>query len=553
MRSGEIQMHQIQVGWRSGCCRTVAVLALGLIPLSAAGQKLPNPKAIPIGGMIPAAAPDVFGGYASDHILVRVRPGVQPGAIKGGQLTFSADGFDAPRGQLGQTAHTLAGVLQKHQVAAINEAFTNKPKNPQLAEQYGLNRYYRIDVPVGSDTPALVNQLRGFAELFEVVELDGVGGIASIPNDSNFGQQWGMDNTGQSGGTPDADIDAPEAWDIHQGSSDVLVAVLDTGIQVDHPDLVGRVTLGPPTFLCPVPLQPQCPTNDSNDKHGHGTHCAGTIGANANNALGIASMNWNCQLLGIRVVHPIGGNGVELMVADAIIYATDNGADIISMSLQYGEGTSALENAVAYAYDSGVLPIAATGNNAVAGFIAYPAKFPKCMAVGATNRFDLRWSGSNFGPEIDVTAPGQDVHSLWVTAQFGGYFTTSGTSMATPHVAGLASLIRSYNPDLTLPEVEDIIRNTADDKGAAGFDNLFGWGRINAHAALIAAAPAPCEGDITGDKSVDVDDLLAVLNGWGDCPQPPSACLSDIAPDLRDGVVDVDDLLEVIVSWGDCP
>lgn len=126
--------------------------------------------------------------------------------------------------------------------------------------------------------------------------------------------------------------------------------------------------------------------------------------------------------------------------------------------------------------------------------------------------------------------------------------------MATPHVAALASLIRSYNPALTLPEIEQILKDTAEDKGAAGFDVQFGWGRINAHAALLAATPGPdCEGDITGDNEVNVDDLLQVVNHWGTCPVPPASCSSDFMPEGGNGIVDVDDLLGVILNWGACP
>jgi subtilisin family serine protease len=172
------------------------------------------------------------------------------------------------------------------------------------------------------------------------------------------------------------------------------------------------------------------------------------------------------------------------------------------------------------------------------------------MAVGGTNRLDAKYSGSNTGPEIDITAPGQDVFSL---SKNSGYSTLSGTSMATPHVSGLASLIRAYNPALTLPEIENIIKTTAEDKGPVGFDTQFGWGRINAHAALAAAAPkSPCNGDLNADLSVNVDDLLTVVNNWGLCPEAPGTCDADFVPTGGDGSVNVDDLLGVINNWGAC-
>jgi thermitase len=211
-----------------------------------------------------------------------------------------------------------------------------------------------------------------------------------------FGQQWDMNNTGQNGGTPDADVDRPECWDVHQGSASVILAVIDTGVQhfqasapgsVDHPDLAGRVITGWNTLL----------DNDFTiDEHGHGTHCAGIAAATGNNGVGVAGMNWNVIVMALRITAGTGGAANSTDCAEAVTWATDNGADVISMSLGFS-ANPLLESAVAYAYDSGVLPVAASGNNGSATNILYPAKYAKCMAIGATNNLDVRWISSNGG------------------------------------------------------------------------------------------------------------------------------------------------------------
>jgi thermitase len=246
-----------------------------------------------------------------------------------------------------------------------------------------------------------------------------------------------------------------------------------------------------------------------------------------------------------------GGSWNSADVSEAVIYAADNGAHVISMSLQSFAGAmTILENALAYAYDSGTLPVAAAGNvpSSGAGHVAWPARYDKCMAIAGSTSGDAHWFDSfNFGscdgPEVDVAAPARSVFNIWRSS---GYQMQTGTSMATPHVAGLAGLLMSHNPALSVPQVESIIRTTAEDVNAGmhpGFDNFLGHGRINAHAALQAANPS-CEGDATGNGTVDVDDLIAVILAWGQSGGPADVNNS--------GTVDVDDLITVILNWGAC-
>ena len=523
------------------------IVALGLLgigsPMLAAG-----PQGQPFNGLNPPVnGADVFGGYASNHIIVKVMPGFAPVRLADGRWTFKPaaqpNAGKPPVAANNQSINAIAAATTRRGVMNIAPAITIPPANQALAQQYGLDRYYQIEVPAHTDTPGMIAELAAFANTFESVQLDGVGGIAAtIPNDTNFGTQWNMLNTGQSGGTPGADIHATLAWDLTQGVSTITLGMLDTGVQANHPDLTGKVLTGWNIVTS---------NNSTNDLNGHGTHTSGIAAARGNDSTGVAGVNWNVKILPVVVVNS-GGSGTETQCANGVTWATDNGANIISMSLQYYTGATILKDAVAYAYDSGVLPVAATGNFASFGTVSYPAKWPKCMGVGATNRFDALWTGSNTGPQIDVSAPGQDVYSDWLGST---YMTLSGTSMATPHVSGLATLIKTVNPALTPLQIETIIKNTAEDKGAPGFDNSFGWGRINAFAAVQAALP-PCPGNTNGDGIVNVDDLLAVINAWGPCPIPPLACPTDIAPagpPAGNGVVNVDDLLAVINGWGPCP
>jgi subtilisin family serine protease len=178
-----------------------------------------------------------------------------------------------------------------------------------------------------------------------------------------------------------------------------------------------------------------------------------------------------------------GGSGTESQCGAGIVWAADNGANICTMSLQFYTGSQTFRDMVDYAYGEGVLLIAATGNNR-GNLVAFPARFDNCYGVGATNHSDVRPSFSNYGPQNDVVAPGVDVYSIYLG---NGYTEMSGTSMATPHVSGLASMLWSYDPGLTNDEVFEIITTTAEDKGPAGFDEQYGWGRANARFALNKA------------------------------------------------------------------
>lgn len=285
-----------------------------------------------------------------------------------------------------------------------------------------------------------------------------------IPNDSLYLRyQWNMKN-----------IQAETGWNISKGSEDVIIAILDSGVQLNHPDLQNRLMTG---------FNVNDSSNNASDDLGHGTHVAGIIGASVNNYEGVAGLSWFNSLLPVKVLNSSGA-GSTYSVAQGIIWATDNGAKVINMSLGNYASADFLHEAIKYAYDRDVVLIAATGNDNT-NRPGYPAAYPEVFAVGATTSSQQRASFSNYGDYVDVVAPGDSIASTYIGGQ---YAALSGTSMASPHVAALAGLIRSVNPTLTNEQVMDIMRQTATDLGDPGYDQYFGYGEINVQKALATAA-----------------------------------------------------------------
>jgi thermitase len=280
--------------------------------------------------------------------------------------------------------------------------------------------------------------------------------VTGIPNDPDFRRQWGLHNTGQTGGRADADIDAPEAWDITTGSPSVLIAVVDTGVDYNHPDLRGgRVR---------TDIDRDFVNNDEDamDDHGHGTFVAGIAAANTNNGQGIAGVCPGCQVLPIKVLDEEGKGSAD-GVARGIQYAAQAGAKIINMSLGFPSDCGCSETiarAINYAFDRGSLLIAASGNDGDKQRISYPASSTRVMSVGASDHLDQEADFSNRGSYLDIVAPGEDIYSL---KSGGGYDTGSGTSAAAPFVSGTAGLIWSVNPQLSNVQVWWRLYHSADD------------------------------------------------------------------------------------------
>jgi len=462
---------------------------------------------------------DVFGGYSSTQIVVRLRP--EALATPEARHHFSTAAHDAdPRAALSGRVRITA---DNWRTTRMRPAYSEPFGDPALAAKYGLDRTFIIEVPKGTETEAMAAAFAGLREDIEIATVDTIGGVADvIPDDTNFNLQYAMHNTGQTGGTPDADIDAPEAWGLHTGDlGTVTIAIIDSGVNA-HLDFGTRLV---PGINTDNPLTPTLTT----DGCPHGTHVAGIAAASGNNSRGVAGVTWGAYIMPVRVLN--GCNGLVSRLADGIKWAADHGADVGNMSLQYYFSDQPtydlLSNAVDYAHDRGMLLIAATGNNngGGVGVVAFPARLPNCMGVSGTTDEDLfadlattspSWR-SNYGNEVDVCAPGDDIYSTWTN---NGYVYLFGTSMATPHVSGLAALIKSYVPALTNWDLELILDNTADDLGPEGWDNHFGFGRINAHSALPAAdewrglivSSSPPRGAIDARKPTDPDGTN--VYGW---------------------------------------
>jgi len=265
-------------------------------------------------------------------------------------------------------------------------------------------------------------------------------------------------------------IQAESAWDITTGSSSVIVAVLDSGIDAMHTEFSGRLMTG--YDFVDDDWEPD-------DEHGHGTHVTGIIAATGNNATGMAGMDWHARILPLRVLDETGWGTVDDLAA-ALIYAADQGADVINMSVGGSFQSSTLQQASYYAYRKGAAQFASSGNGG-AGTVLTPANYPWVMAVGATTRIDQRAALSNYGPELDIMAPGVNILSAYLS---GGYQSLSGTSFSCPFAAGTAALLASQALFDTPDEIYYALRNTALDIGDAGFDNRTGYGLLQAADAL---------------------------------------------------------------------
>jgi thermitase len=317
------------------------------------------------------------------------------------------------------------------------------------------------------------------------VETDGIVQVLDIPNDQYFSEQWGL-----------IKVQAPDAWDITQGSPGISIAILDTGIDINHSDLAAKI-LDSVNFS-------DSPTPGFNG-HNHGTHVAGIAAAATSNGIGVAGLGRDCSLLNVKVLDD-SGYGYYSWVAEGIIWAADNGADVINLSLGGSSHSAAMEDAVDYAWSSGVVVVAAAGNSGSSSPF-YPAYYTNCIAVGATDASDNLASFSNHGSWVDVVAPGSSIYSTMPDGQYGY---KHGTSMACPHVAGLSGLVFSVAADSNgngrlNDEVRSTIEATCDD---VGID--VAYGRINAYQAVQGFQPHP-----TGQIAGVVTDAIAgnAING----------------------------------------
>lgn len=323
--------------------------------------------------------------------------------------------------------------------------------------------------------------------------------VPVYPNDPAYegGDQWGLNKT-----------EGPKAWGITTGSSLVTVAVIDTGVDLDHPDLQDKILAGW-DFV----------NNDAypDDDHSHGTHVAGIAAAATNNALGIAGVSWGARIMPVKVLDS-GGNGYMDDVIASMEYAADHGVQVLNLSLGSVTSSSALQDAVNYARNRGAVVIAAAGNCGSGCIIGgqyyynplmYPASCQNVVGVAATTSTDGWASFSEHNTYVDLSAPGVGIYSTIPN----GYGYKDGTSMATPFVSGLAALVLSRWPDYTPSQVETALFSNADDLGSSGRDDYFGYGRINAFHTLLYGAG-------TGSSSLEAQTAA----------QPPLVANAPFAP-----------------------
>ncbi|HEU5055628.1 MAG TPA: S8 family serine peptidase, partial [Kofleriaceae bacterium] len=376
----------------------------------------------------------------------------------------------------------------------------------------------------GRSVPQLVAELKGDPAV-AYVEPDYYGKVsgdvsAVSVNDPLRGRQYSLDQ-----------MMVPSAWSLSKGGSQ-LIAVIDTGVQFGHPDLQGRVAVNAAEKNGKAGVDDDGNgfvddvwgwdfVNDDNypaDDNNHGTWVSGIISANQNNDRGIAGISWTNQLLEVKVM-AWNGYGLTSDLADGIDYAVKRGAKIINMSVGGFPNSSLLADAVARAWKSGAVLVAAAGNNRVEE-ISYPASFPNVISVSATQADDEFANWSSYGPYVDVAAPGTAV----TTTDCGGcspssagsptYVDISGTSFATPNTAGVVALIWGRYPTMSNADVVKRLVATVDDRGFKGWDNRYGYGRVNAYRA-VGGSPAPAPAQIGDGLELNQGPSTARLVSYG--------------------------------------
>ena len=358
----------------------------------------------------------------------------------------------------------------------------------QVLQHEPVAGWYRIRLPRGVD-PRQAAEFYNRLPWVKYAEPNYIVRAALVPNDPLYQdrQAWYYDL-----------INAPAGWDIERGGPSIIVAVLDTGVDLDHPDLKDKIWTNareePPDngvdddhngciddlYGCNFLLSP--PGNDPNDDHGHGTMVAGIIGARSNNGEGVAGVAWDVTILPVKVLDSTGA-GSSSDVAQGIIYAAKSGARVINLSMARSAPSLALEGAVQEAHDKfGVVLVSAAGNEGHSG-VGYPAAYRQVIAVGAFDHGDpsARASFSNWGPEIAVAAPGVDVFSTYLD---DGYAQSLGTSFSAAFVSGVVALLISQDPNRTDDDIRELLRFTSEDLPDGNAPNWDGWGRIDIGRAL---------------------------------------------------------------------
>lgn len=413
------------------------------------------------------------------EVLVRFKPGVSLDRIR----SIASSNHDVMKDQIESVGGlSIIDDLDNADAAAVAEQYAAMSDLVSYAEP---NYQIKLDDPV-QKVLTRDTVLRNFP---------------GMPNDPQFADQWAHHNVGQDGGKANADISSLKAWETQKGSNDVVVAVLDTGVDFTHVDLRENMWIRPENV--PAYVDDELGTfNDMNgfngtdaildpmDDNGHGTHCAGIIGAEGDNGEGIVGVNWHVKIMPLKFLGR-GGFGSTDDAIEAINYAIDrkkHGVNIRIISASWGSTSKskALEDVIRAAGDAGILFIAAAGNDGSDNDKRphYPSNYdlPNVISVAALDRNDQLASFSNFGIKtVHVAAPGKDILSTWLN---NAYREASGTSMATPEVSGVAALIVANEPDIKMEALKARILKSVDK-----IDSLNGrvasGGRINAAKALV--------------------------------------------------------------------
>jgi thermitase len=357
-----------------------------------------------------------------------------------------------------------------------------QPVTPRILKEkvfrdYGLAAYEELRIPDTYVLKVPSSRVQEFITRFSknllvsYVEEDFKAFALETPNDPLFPNQWGLTK-----------IETPEAWSLTHGSSAVDIAVIDTGIDGTHPDLSLKIVA---SVNCTI--SSSCPSQSPVDANGHGSHVAGIASALTNNMVGVAGTSWEGRLMSVKALDD-AGSGYYSWIANAIYWAANNGAEVINLSLGGTSSSTTLRDAVDYAWRKGIVVAAAAGNSGNKRAF-YPAYYANAIAVAASDQNDNKANFSTYGSWVDVAAPGVSI----VSSYKGDYSYLSGTSMATPYVAGLAALLFGQNPGWNNSQVRNRIESTSDIIPGTG--TYWAKGRINACKAVggcgVSPSPSP--------------------------------------------------------------
>ncbi|MGB0862193.1 MAG: S8 family serine peptidase [Saprospiraceae bacterium] len=436
--------------------------------------------------------------FAKDEIIVKIKE-IIPYQYQKGKTRLGITAIDQINEQL--------------EVSTIEKLIQSKPKK-QMSNRPNTDKILVIKFSKSVDIGQLVQDYVA-TEIFEYVEPNFIGHSGGVqgytPNDPNYSSQWQFKNDGtfNSSATAGADMNMETAWDITTGDSSVVVAILDSGMKLNHPEISNRL------WGNSMDSNGNGIDDDQNgfiddargwdfaysdnmpvDDHGHGTNVGSIVGMEGDNGIGLSGVDWNCKLMIAKILKD-DNSGFYSWWTAAIYYAVDNGADVINMSVGGSSFSATMKSAVDYAHANDVVVIACMMNNDN-NVPNYPAAYANTIAVGATGVDDSRvspffWSntsGSSFGNHIDLSAPGSPIYGLSYNsnANFNSYW--GGTSQAAPQVTGVVALIKALDPLLGVEAIRDILKNTSDDQvgdpneDVAGWDQYHGAGRLNAGAAL---------------------------------------------------------------------